>query len=274
MKKALGRGLDTLIPEKGEEIIRIDIKRVLPNPDQPRKIFDDKSLLDLSSSIKEKGVLQPLIVQKSNNGKFIIISGERRWRATMMAGQEKIPCVIRQSDANDSLEVSLIENIQREDLNPMETAEALNRFVEDFNFTQEEIAKKVGKERATVANYLRLVNLPIEIKQLVKENRISMGHAKTLLSLTIKSEQLSLAKDIVNKNLSVRETEKLCKHKKKTTPAKTIKQPDSQIASLESELTGAMGTKVRIIDKKNKGKIEIEYYSLDELNRLLDILRK
>jgi ParB family chromosome partitioning protein len=167
VKAALGKGLNALIPEKGEDILYLDIDRILPGKQQPRKVFHEDSLKELSASIKEKGVLQPIIVSRAGNGTFTLIAGERRWRAATLAGLKKIPALIKNVASEDSLEIALIENIQREDLNPIETAEAFSRLLKDFGLTQDELSDKVGKERATVANYLRLLKLPDEIKSLL-----------------------------------------------------------------------------------------------------------
>lgn len=270
MKTALGKGLEALIPEKGEEVIYLDIDRIIPGKKQPRKKFRDESLKELSISIKEKGVLQPIIVNRVGDGTFSLVAGERRWRAAAQAGLKKIPSLIKNVASKDSLEISLIENIQREDLNPIETAEAFNRLITDFGLTQEEISQKVGKNRATVANYLRLLKLPQEIKMFIVNGSLSMGHAKAILSIEGKAQQVDIVRKIVKRKLSVREAESLSR--KISKPKKTPRHKDPQISSLEEKLIKNLGTKVRIKTSGKRGKIEIEYYSLDELERLLDIL--
>lgn len=271
MKTALGKGLDALLPEKGEEIINLDITRIVPGEQQPRRVFNDKTLKELAQSIKEKGILQPIIVRRIGDGTFRIVAGERRWRAATMAGLKKVPVIIKETAPSDSLEIALIENLQREDLNPIETAEAFQRLMKEFNLTQEELSLKVGKERATVANYLRLLRLPEEIKELIDKGSLSMGHARAILSVDAKSDQIELARAIVTKGLSVREAETYAGRFNK--PRKRISRAkDPQIASLEDKLRQSLGTKVSIQHKGKRGKIEIEYYSLDELDRLLDIL--
>lgn len=271
MKTALGKGLDALIPEKGDEILYLDIERIRPGTQQPRKYFDEKALKELSASIKEKGVLQPIIVGRTGDGTFNLITGERRWRASILAGLKKIPALIKNVASKDSLEIALIENIQREDLNPIETAEAFHRLITDFNLTQEEMSDKVGKERATIANYLRLLKLPDEIKNLLYNGSLSMGHARAILSIEGRSNQIEAARKIIRSGFSVREAEKLSKKSLKPSKTKIIK--DVQIASLEDKLIKHLGTKVRLIHKGKKGgKMEIEYYSLEELDRLLEIL--
>jgi ParB family transcriptional regulator, chromosome partitioning protein len=273
MKTALGKGLESLLPLKTEDIVTIDIDRIIPGDQQPRKVFKDAALKELSASIKEKGVLQPIIVTRTGDGTFRIVAGERRWRAASLAGLKKIPAMIKDVASEESLEIALIENIQREDLNPIEMAEAFHRLMTDFRLTQEELSAKVGKERATVANYLRLLKLPEEIKRLVNDETLSMGHARAILSIEGKSGQIEAARKIIGKGLSVREAETLTKKwvseiRKKTHP----KERDPQIESIQERLIRHLGTKVRIHHRGNRGKIEIEYYSLDELDKLLEIL--
>jgi len=276
MKTALGKGLEALIPEKGEEVLHLEINRIFPGGEQPRKTFRDNSLKELAVSIKEQGVLQPIIVSRIGDGSFRLIAGERRWRAAQLAGLKKIPALIKNVASRDSLEIALIENIQREDLNPVETSEAFSRLMKEFDLTQEELSEKVGKERATVANYLRLLKLPEEIKLLISNESLSMGHARAILSIEGKTQQVEAARKILKKGLSVREAEALAKD----TSLSGTKKPkghgrhhDPQIASLEDKLIKSLGTKVRIQHKGKKGgRIEIEYYSLDELDRLLEIL--
>jgi ParB family chromosome partitioning protein len=270
MKTALGKGLEALIPEKGEEVIYLNIDRIFPGEQQPRKAFRDESLKELASSIKEKGVLQPVIVSRVGDGTFRLVTGERRWRAAALAGLKKMPALVRDVASKDSLEIALIENIQREDLNPIETAEAFRKLTTDFHLTQEELSDKVGKDRATIANYLRLLKLPEEIKSLIYNGSLSMGHAKALLTIEGRSHQVEAAKRIIKKGLSVRETESLTK--KVVKPKKVRITKDPQISSLEEKLIRSLGTKVKILHKGKKGKIEIEYYSLEELDRLLEIL--
>lgn len=269
MKTALGKGLEALIPEKGEEIIHLDIDRIFPGEQQPRKAFRDESLRELAASIKERGVLQPVIVSRVGDGTFRLVTGERRWRAASLAGLKKIPAMIKNVASKDSLEIALIENIQREDLNPIETAEAFSRLIVDFYLTQEELSDKVGKDRATIANYLRLLKLPQEIKNLVYNGSLSAGHAKAILTIDGRANQIDAARKIIKKGLSVREAELLSG---KTPRPPKVKSKDPQISSLEEKLIKNLGTKVRIVNRGKRGKIEIEYYSLEELDRLLEIL--
>ena len=270
MKTALGKGLESLIPERGDEIVYLDISRIFPGEQQPRKTFRNDSLNELAASIKERGVLQPVIVSRVGDGTFRLITGERRWRASSLAGLKKIPALIKNVASRDSLEIALIENIQREDLNPIEAAEAFNRLITEFHLTQEELSEKVGKDRATIANYLRLLKLPEEIKSLLYNGSLTIGHAKALLAIEGKANQIEAARKIIKRGLNVREAELLSK--KVATPPRAHEMKDPQVASLEEKLIKHLGTKVRVMNKGKRGKIEIEYYSLEELDRLLDIL--
>lgn len=282
MKTALGRGLDALITDKGQEIIQIELGRITPGRHQPRKVFKDNALKELAASIKQKGVLQPVLVNRQGDGSFSLIAGERRLRASKIAGLKRIPAIVKDTDPEDTLEVSLIENIQREDLGPIETAQAFQRLLKQYGLTQEKLSEKVGKERATVANYLRLLKLPEEIKKLLNEGTLSMGHARAILSADGRQSQVAIANRIVKRGLSVREAEKLAKKGAKTkgkgsvtlgsvTPG-TVALRDPNIASLEEKLIKSLGTKVRVKHKGKRGRIEIEYYSLEELDRLLEVL--
>jgi len=274
MKSALGKGLEALLPEKGDEVIKLDIAKIVPNVHQPRKIFRDEALQELARSIKEKGVLQPIIVSRAGDGTFRLIAGERRWRASQLAGLKKIPALVKDVSSQDSIEIALIENIQREELNPIETAEAFERLMKEFSLTQETLSERVGKERATIANYVRLLKLPDEIKAYVNAGSITMGHAKALLSIEAKHKQIEAAKTIINLGMSVRAAEALCKKiaHPPANPKKAARMPE--VVELEHKLVRALGTKVKIHHKGKKGSVEIEYYSLDELDRLIDIFTK
>lgn len=273
MKAALGRGLDALLPERGDEVIHIDINNILPSESQPRKVFRDEALKELSASIKEKGILQPVIVSRLEDGFFRLIAGERRWRAAGLAGLTKIPALIKDVSSQAALEIALIENIQREELNPIETAEALQRLHGEFNLSQEDLSKRVGKDRSTIANYLRILKLPAEVKSYINDSILSIGHAKVVLSLQSKQKQIEAAKKIVKHALSVRAAEALCKRLSDEQPIEK-KEKLPEVADLEDKLIRTLGTKVRIHHKGKKGKIEIEYYSLDELDRLLELFLK
>ena len=276
MKTALGRGLESLIPSpeagalsKGDEI---EVGKIRPNEHQPRKIFKDEALKELSASIKEKGVLQPVIVSRVGDGTFRLIAGERRWRAATLAGLKKIPALIKDVSPQDAIEIALIENIQREELNPIETADAFQSLLREYAMTQEELSQRVGKDRATIANYLRILKLPDEIKAFINSNSLSMGHAKALLVLESKQKQVAVAKDVVKRGLSVRETEALCKKLSQPAQKKKKKEKLPEVADLEDRLTRSLGTKVKVEYKGKGGKIEIEYYSLEQLDGLLEIM--
>jgi len=280
MKPALGKGLSALIPEKErgktKEILELNINTIVPNEYQPRRVFNDAALNELVASIREKGIIQPVIVRKASDNSYHLIAGERRWRAAKIAGLTGIPAIVKEAAPSESLELALIENIQREDLNPLETAEAFQRLISDFSITHDDLSKKVGKDRATVTNYLRILKLPFEIKKWIAEGSLSVGHAKALLQVEHQRIQIEIAQQVIKQGLSVRETEALCKKKPsvQTPPSKLHKPKDPQIASLEEKMMHSLGTKVRLIHKSNKkgGRIEIEYYSLEELDRLLEML--
>ncbi len=283
MKPALGKGLSALIPQKSKvkergkwnEILDLDIKAIKPNKYQPRRVFKDSALNDLVSSIKENGIIQPVIVRKAGDKLFELIAGERRWRASKIAGLKSIPAIVKDAAPVEALELALIENIQREDLNPLETAEAFQRLIKDFSLTHDNLSKRVGKDRATVSNYLRILKLPDSIKKLIAEGSLTIGHAKALLQIENQRIQTDIAKKIVQSGLSVREVEKLSKKLAGLHASGTRQKPskDPQIASLEEKMIQGLGTKVRLVHKSNKrGRIEIEYYSLEELDRLLEIL--
>jgi len=276
-KKALGRGLGALIPEREktesfrEHISDLPIEQIKPSKFQPRSNFDQKRLDDLVNSIKEKGIVQPILVRKAADG-YEIIAGERRWRAAKTAGLESITAIVKDVDDIDLLELSLIENIQREDLNPIEEAAAYQRFIDEFSYTQEEVSKVLGKERSTIANTLRLLSLPKTVQDYIVANSITAGHGRALLSLSNQKEQLRCCAVVVKKGLSVRETEQLVAKRlsgRKAAPAPV----DSNISSVEDELRQRFGTRVKIVHGKKRGKIFIEYYSPDDLERILAILR-
>ena len=284
MKPALGKGLSALIPNKRKEregesrktgnILELDIQTIKPNKNQPRKIFRDNALNELVASIKEKGIIQPVIVQQTSEHSYQLIAGERRWRAANIAGLAKIPVIIKEVTPSEVLELALIENIQREDLNAIETAEAFNRLISDYKLTHDDLSRKVGKDRATVTNYLRILKLPAEIRKWIAEGSLSIGHAKALLQVENQRKQIIIAKKIVSQGLSVRAAEALAKKDLSVSErSKAVKPIDPQIASLEEKLRHSLGTKVRLVQKSNKrGRLEIDYFSLEELDRLLDIL--
>jgi len=277
-KKGLGRGLGALITEReteSSEIKEIMLADIVPNPGQPRREFDREKLQELADSIQEHGLLQPILV-KPEGSRYIIIAGERRFRATQLAGIDRINCIVRDCTEQEMTEKALIENIQRADLSPVEEGLAYARLIQDYGLTQEQVARRVGKGRPTVANLLRIIQLPAEILELINKEAISLGHAKVILSLENKEQQISLAKRAVEGLLSVRETETIVQNsEKKVQPAKnavkTLKNKSySSLNDIEEKLRHSFQTKVAVSGSEEKGKIEINYYSRDELNRLLE----
>jgi len=271
MKKALGKGLEALIPKKEEILQEIEIERIVPGTSQPRTDFNEEALKELAQSIKEKGIIQPIVVSRVGDGTFRIIAGERRWRASKIAGLEKIPAVIKDVSPVEAVEIALIENIQREDLDPVETATAFDKLIREFNLTQEELSTRVGKDRATIANYLRILKLPQEVRYYLKEGTITMGHAKAILSVEDPQKQIEIAKMVAKKSLSVRQTEEFVKKIHKPKP---LKEKLAEIEELEERLTSELGSKVKILHKGKKGKLEIFYNSLDELDGILQRIFK
>ncbi len=278
-KQALGKGLGALIPDlstlddkerKALGILDIELDRIVPNEYQPRKVFSDEKLKELAASIKEQGVIQPVLVHRAGAG-YGLIAGERRWRAARLAGLKTIPALIKEATKRELLEMALIENIQREDLNALEAAEAYKRLQDEFKLTQDDLAKRVGKERSTVTNFLRLLHLPKEIKQELAAGTLSMGHAKALLSLERNRDQIQAAALIVKKGLSVREAESLAARLKNPPKERKIRQ-SQETRSLEERLKKSLGTKVSISAKSKGGRIIIEYYSAEELDRILEKL--
>ncbi len=278
MKKALGKGLDALIPnfenpEKEASLIEVEIERILPGIAQPRTGFDEKALKELAQSIKEKGIIQPVILSRTGDGTFRIIAGERRWRAAKIAGLEKIPAIVKDVSPAEAVEIALIENLQREDLDPVETASAFERLLNEFNITQEELSQRVGKDRATIANYLRILKLPDEIKIYLKDGSLTMGHAKAIVSIDDSQKQKEVAQIVLKKSLSVRQTEELIKRFAKPF-LKRQKEKIPEIAELEDRLTSELGAKVKISHKGKSGRLEIFYNSLDELDGILQRIFK
>lgn len=277
MKKALGKGIKAFIPEeygilKEESYTELEVDELRPSPLQPRMRFDEKGIEELAQSIRKAGVLQPIIVIPEGE-KFRILIGERRWRAAQKAGLRKVPVLIRNIPKEQQLEVSLVENLQREELNPIEIARAYERLTEELGYTQKEVGEKVGKDRASVANFLRLLKLPSEIQESIQDGKISMGHAKILLSVEDSKAQLDLVKRIVQKGLSVRATENLvAKFNKQLSPSRK-RNPDPNLEAVQEELLKALGTKVVISGNQKKGIINIFYYSLDELNRISEFIK-
>jgi len=288
-QKGLGRGLGALLGQTeqefkkekhiSEKVLNLPIDEISPNKDQPRKEFDQDKLEELAQSIAENGVLQPIIViEKTDPDYYMIIAGERRWRAARLAGLVNIPTIVRDLDEHLILQHSIIENIQREDLNPIEEALAYQNLIEQYNMTQEELAEKLGKSRSAIANTMRLLNLADEVKQELINGIISAGHARSLLAIKTEQDQIDVCETIIQEGLNVRQTEvyisKLLKPKSKR--KETQKSSTAYLLSVqqvETELSKVLGTKVKLKDNHGKGKIEINYSSNDELERLLDILK-
>ncbi len=285
-KRGLGKGLSNLIPvneepkvvekiiEKAETIVKIN--EIEPNRNQPRSNFDEDALQELADSIKQYGVIQPIVVNKKDNY-YEIIAGERRWRASKIAGLKEVPVIIKEYSDQEVMEVALIENIQREDLNPIEEALAFRRLIKEYNLKQDEIAEKVSKSRAAVANSLRLLKLDERVQKMLVEDMLSSGHARALLAIEDGDAQYNLAMRVFDEKLSVRDIENLMKTMSKEQKKKEAKKPQNDFVyrDMEEKLKDIMGTKVVIHNKdNNKGKIEIEYYSQDDFERIMDIIRK
>ena len=286
-KSGLGKGLGAILSDKYDsqaldsisnsddsQIVELKIVDVEPNKDQPRKEFDKEKLDELADSISKHGVIQPIIVTKQGDI-YQIVAGERRWRASKQAGLKKIPAIIRNYDEIKIMEVALIENLQRENLNPVEEALGYKSLMETFSLTQDKISERVGKSRSAIANSLRLLNLPDKVLSMLEKGEISTGHAKVILSISNKNEQVQIAELIFEKKMSVRETENYIKNKsktKKTGPA-VSSEVKMAIKEMENAFSKYLGTKVKIKDSNGKGKIEIAYYSHDEFERLMELLK-
>lgn len=280
VNKGLGRGLGALLQNSEPvsddvrgAIVNLKINDISPNAEQPRKLFDQDKLAELAASIKENGIIQPIIVCRGDQG-YRIVAGERRWRAARLAGLSLVPAIIRELTDVQVLQQALIENIQRQDLNPLEEAAALSRLIKDHGMTQEKLSTVVGRSRPAIANTLRLMNLPEEIQQMVRDEKLSAGHARALLALNHVSQQSKAAQMIINKDLSVRETEKLVKHMNQPQKKQKVVDPAYvlSVKEVERRLTGHLGTRVRLKDRQGKGSIQIEYYSNDDLDRLIELL--
>jgi ParB family chromosome partitioning protein len=279
-RMALGKGLGALLPEFGQgeskSLLYCGIEEIVPNRSQPRKHFDESRLQELAESIKEKGILEPLIVRRIEQG-YELIVGERRWRAAQKAGLKEVPVLVKEAEGGEALELSLIENLQRENLNPIEEAEAFKRLTEEFNVNQGELATRLGKDRTTITNVLRLLKLPLEVRNQLLQNRITSGHARAILSLETKEKQKELCSRIIQEGLSVREAEAIAKRwsekpKKKGPSDRRRGELESQLNSLQDSLRQSLGTKVRITPNGKRGKIEIEYYSHEDLQRIVEAI--
>lgn len=280
-KSGLGKGAAALFSdiadnlEETSSVVMLNIIDVQPNANQPRRNFDDEKLDALADSIKANGIIQPIIVVKHDD-MYMIVAGERRWRAARKAGLKEIPAIVQDYSDKQIMEVALIENLQREDLNPVDEAMGYKTLMNMFSLTQEQISERIGKSRSAVANSLRLLNLSEDVLNLIKEGKLTEGHAKVIMSLKDPSEQLAAANAVINKRLSVRETEQLVKAK--LNPPRTIIKPNRQLAEylsdLEDNISKTMGTRVKIHHKNGKGKIEIDYYSNDEFERIMEYFKK
>jgi ParB family chromosome partitioning protein len=276
-KKALGKGLGAFIPDefsilKDERFAELDLEDVKPNPFQPRTRFDDKTIDELAQSIRETGIVQPVIVAPEDDH-YKIIVGERRWRAAQRAGLRKIPVLIRNIPKDKQLEISLIENIHREELNALEIARAFQRLIDDHGYAQHELADKVGKDRSSVTNYLRLLKLPQEIQDRLADGTISMGHARAMLALEEPATQLYACRQVIDRNLSVRNTETLVNRLKQKAPRAQRSLADPDLHALQEEMLKILGTKVIVAGNRNKGVVKIYYFSLDDLNRIYDRIK-
>lgn len=280
-RKALGKGLGALIPDKAvegnmhkEEIVYVQSGQIKPNPFQPREDFDQTSIEELSQSIKEKGVIQPLLVRRRGDN-YELIAGERRFRAANILGLNEIPVIVRDVSDQDSLELALIENIQREGLNPIEEAHAYQHLMDKFKVTQEKISEVLGKARVTITNTLRLLKLPHEIQSEMKKGRISFAHGRALLEVEDANHQRKLVQDIISRGLSVRELESLIKSSRPKLIKRRIDQGQREplVAILEEQLQHALATKVRISKRKKRGHINIEFYSQEDLERIVNVIK-
>jgi ParB family chromosome partitioning protein len=282
-KKVLGRGLGALIPQKPQEpkaepvqqtgLLEVPVEQISPNPLQPRKTFNEASIEELARSVAEHGIVQPLVVTRFGDGRFRIIAGERRFRAAQKAGLKKVPVVVKDElPESETLQVALIENIQREDLNPIEEALAYHQLHEEFHLTQEEISKRVGKERSTVANFLRLLKLPDSVKKLLNAGQLSMGHARALLAVDSAKKQEQLAERVVKRNLNVRQTELLAAESSPKAVEKKEKEKDVFTRDAEEKLQRSLRTKVEIDRRRRGGVIHIRFASEDDLIRIFDEL--
>jgi len=280
-KQALGRGLDALIPEdvvakppSAPGLVNIRISEIRKSPLQPRTTFDRERLSELAASIAQRGIIQPIVVRAVEGG-YEVIAGERRLRAAEIAGRRVIPAIVVEASDAEALQIGLIENIQRDDLNPVDRATALSRLMDEFSLSQQEVATRIGKDRASVANYVRILSLPDDVKDLIREEKLSFGHARALLALEIAAEQRAVAREVVAKGLSVRQCEKAVARRKAPPRPRATGQAlagDEHTRAVEEQMQGLLATKVRIVRGRKTGRIEIDFYSDQDLNRILDLL--
>jgi ParB family transcriptional regulator, chromosome partitioning protein len=276
-KQPLGRGLSALIPESAkrqtaDRVINIPVEDVTPNPYQPRIQMNNESLEELAASIKEKGVVQPILVRSMGTDKYEIIAGERRFRACKMVGLPEVPAIVKEVNDTEAMAIAITENIQREDLNAVELARAYSALMNEFNLTQEQLAQSVGKSRPAVANMMRLLQLPQEIQENILSDKISMGHARALLSLEQQNLQIELCKKIIELELSVRQTEKMVQKLLQQPKQQRIAFRSAEIEAIETKLRTMLATQVKVQQTGKKGKIEIEYYSVDDIDRIINII--
>lgn len=278
-QSGLGKGLGALMLENNtDSMVSTDtlaVNDIIPNKEQPRKTFDEAALQELADSIKQHGVLQPLLVRPLTTGGYQLVAGERRWRASRLAELKEVPVIIKELSDTEAMEIAIIENLQREDLNPIEEAEGLQALIDKCGFTQEEVATSVGKSRPAITNALRLLRLPEEVRQMTKDGDISAGHARALLAFDNEPMMLECAKQIVDKKLTVRDVEKMAK-RPKTSKIKdsSTKARDSFYDEVELALSDALGTKVKVYNGRNKGTLEIEFYTLDDLKNIANAIAK
>lgn len=290
IKKGLGKGLNALLSiydekeEQDENVSRetkpasngiegIDISLIYANPNQPRKTFDETALKELATSIKTHGIIQPIVLNRAEDGKYMIIAGERRWRAAKMAGLEQIPAFVRNYTPKQIKEISIIENLQREDLNPIEAARAIKQLMDEYDLTQEAVADRIGKSRPAIANTLRLLNLPMDVIELIEKNKLSAGHARCLVALSSPIEQTKVAQAAVAKKLSVREMEKLVKNLLNPVKERPKTEQSLELRGMIEEMQRTFATKVSAIGNDNKGRIYIDYYSKDDLDRIAELIQ-
>lgn len=296
IKKGLGRGINALLSiydDENEESLNtvadvkthssenvkeikglneVNINDIMPNPNQPRKHFDETALNELAASIRVHGIIQPIVLNESDDGKYMIIAGERRWRAAKIAGLKTVPAYIRRFTEKQVKEISIIENLQREDLNPIEAAKAIKQLMEEYKLTQEAVAERIGKSRSVIANTVRLLTLPVEVVDMIEANKLSAGHAKILVALTDPIEQIKIATVAVNKKLSVREIEKLVKNINNPSKERPKSEQSIELKEMINEMQRIFATKVSAIGNDNKGRIYIDYYSKDDLDRISELL--
>jgi ParB family transcriptional regulator, chromosome partitioning protein len=276
-KKALGRGLSALFEggsaeSQGTRVAEIEIHRIIPNRYQPRRAFDEETLRELTESVRRDGILQPVVVRQGQDGQYELVAGERRWRAAQAAGLLKIPAVIKEATDAELIALALIENIQRQDLNPIEAARAYQRLVQEFRMTQEEVALRVGKDRSSVANLIRLLVLPVELQEEVRTGRLSMGQARALLSLSRSADQIRTARQVIKKALSVRQTERLVKRLQEKRSPKGLNRLQPGMNEGEERLRRHLGTRVKIVPKTKGGNIMIQYCDLSDLDRIIGLI--